>query len=187
MADSAVNSNETGAQARIALADEAATDRLGQALAAALQPGLRIYLRGPLGAGKTALVRAVLGALGYRGRVKSPTYTLVELYPVSRLNLYHFDFYRFRDSDEWRDAGLSEYFGDDGVCLVEWPEKAGAGLPPADLDIAFSISPSASSPGAFDERPGSETAAVPAPGRDLVLTARSPAGRKCLSGLIPSN
>jgi tRNA threonylcarbamoyladenosine biosynthesis protein TsaE len=187
VANSAVNSNKAGAQARISLADEAATERLGRALATALQPGLHIYLRGPLGAGKTALVRAVLGALGHRGRVKSPTYTLVELYPVSRLNLYHFDFYRFRGSDEWREAGLSEYFGGDGVCLVEWPEKAGAGLPPPDLDIAFSISSSASSGGAFDERSANDTEAVPAPGRDLVLTAHSPAGRQCLSGLIPSN
>jgi len=157
----------------LVLEDEQATARLAEDLAAALKPGVRIYLRGPLGAGKTTLVRALLRALGFTGRVKSPTYTLVELYPLSRLNLYHFDFYRFRDQAEWRDAGFSEYFDHDGVCLVEWPEKAGAGLPPADLDIAIGV-PSASAGG------------LPSNRRDVVLTAQSAAGQQCLSRLIPS-
>ena len=121
------------------LADETATRALGEALAASLFPGLRIYLRGHLGAGKTTLVRSILKALGYQGRVKSPTYTLVELYPLSRLNLYHFDFYRFRGESEWREAGFSEYFDSDGICLVEWPEKAGNTLPRADLDITLEV------------------------------------------------
>jgi len=134
------------------LSGEAATCALGARLAEALaeqattssterrtRPGLRIYLHGELGAGKTTLVQGLIAALGYTGRVKSPTYTLVELYAFSRLNLYHFDFYRFRDENEWREAGFSEYFDSDGVCLVEWPEKAGNTLPQADLDITLEL------------------------------------------------
>ena len=81
------------------------------------------------------LVRAVLRGLGFEGRVKSPTYALVELYDVSRLNLYHFDFYRFRDQKEWISAGFAEHFGRRNVCFVEWPEKAAGSLPPQDLDV----------------------------------------------------
>src|SRR3990170_1571039 len=95
---------------RLHLPDEAATMRLGQTLAQSLVPGIRLYLKGELGSGKTTLVRATLRALGVTGPIKSPTYALVELYVVSRLHLYHFDFYRFRDPLEWRDAGFDEYF-----------------------------------------------------------------------------
>jgi tRNA threonylcarbamoyladenosine biosynthesis protein TsaE len=115
------------------LPDEAATLALGQHLAACLQPGFRIYLAGDLGAGKTTLVRGLLRGLGYAGRVKSPTFTLVETYNLSSLYLYHFDFYRLRDPDEWRDAGFREAFGGDAVCVVEWPERAA--LPDPDLGI----------------------------------------------------
>ncbi len=119
---------------RLALRDEAATAALGAALAGALTPGLKLYLHGELGAGKTTLVRGMLRALGVEGRIKSPTYALVELYDISRLNLYHFDFYRLRDPGDWLDAGFREHFDGTGVCLVEWPDKA-AGLPLPDLDI----------------------------------------------------
>jgi tRNA threonylcarbamoyladenosine biosynthesis protein TsaE len=119
----------------IALPDEAATLALGARLASALAPGMRVYLSGDLGAGKTTLVRGLLRALGYQGRVKSPTFTLVELYKLSNLCLYHFDFYRFKDPDEWEDAGFREIFGSDAVCLVEWPERADSLLPQADLHI----------------------------------------------------
>lgn len=121
------------------LPDETATDVLGAELATLLEPGLTIYLCGDLGAGKTSLTRAMLRALGYVGKVKSPTYTLVELYEVSRLNLYHFDFYRFGDPREWLDAGFREYFNAESICLVEWPEKAGALLPSADISISLEI------------------------------------------------
>jgi tRNA threonylcarbamoyladenosine biosynthesis protein TsaE len=123
----------------INLPDAAATRALGAELARGLAPGLQLHLHGELGAGKTTLVQGLLAALGHSGRVKSPTYTLVEVYELSRLNLYHFDFYRFRDGDEWRDAGFSEVFGGDAICMVEWPEKAGDGLPHPDIDITLHV------------------------------------------------
>ena len=115
--------------------DEAATLRLGEACAAGARNGLALHLRGELGAGKTTLVRGLLRALGYRGRVKSPTYTLVEPYADLRLNLYHFDFYRFKDRSEWLSSGFREYFGPESFCIVEWPERAGDLIAPPDLDI----------------------------------------------------
>jgi len=120
-------------------ADEAATLRLGAALAATLKPGLVIYLRGDLGAGKTTFTRGLLRALGHQGPVKSPTYTLVELYVVSGYILYHFDFYRFNRPEEWLEAGLDEHFNQGTVCLVEWPEKAGELLPPADIEVIIEV------------------------------------------------
>jgi tRNA threonylcarbamoyladenosine biosynthesis protein TsaE len=122
------------------LADEAATLALGAAMSACLEPGDIVYLRGELGAGKTTLVRGVLRGCGYEGRVKSPTYTLVEVYDVSRLHLHHFDFYRFHDPREWTDAGFRESFDGRNVSLVEWPEKATGQLPPADLEISLASS-----------------------------------------------
>ncbi len=122
------------------LPDEAATLALGAALAAGLEPGDTVYLRGELGAGKTTLARGVLRGLGFEGRVKSPTYTLVEVYEVSRLHLHHFDFYRFHDPREWTDAGFRESFNGRNVSLIEWPEKAAGQLPPADLEITLTSS-----------------------------------------------
>ena len=100
------------------------TELLGSRLAALLRPGDVVAYCGDLGAGKTTLVRAMLRALGHTGPVKSPTYTLVEVYVVSSIYWYHFDFYRFNDPEEFVDAGLGEYFRSDSVCLVEWPDKA---------------------------------------------------------------
>jgi tRNA threonylcarbamoyladenosine biosynthesis protein TsaE len=120
---------------QLTLPDTDATEKLGAALAPHLEPGLVVFLSGDLGAGKTTLTRGLLRALGVSGRVKSPTYSLVELYTVSSLNLYHFDFYRFSESSEWSDAGFRDLFGGDNVCLIEWPEKAAGQLPPPDLWI----------------------------------------------------
>lgn len=123
----------------IYLADEAATESFGAALAAALLPGLVIWLSGDLGAGKTTLSRGLLRALGHSGSVKSPTYTLVEPYTISRFSLYHFDFYRFTSPEEFLDAGLDEYFGSDGVCLVEWADKALPYVPKPDLELCLGV------------------------------------------------
>ena len=146
------------------LADEAATLALGAALAQSLEPGLSIHLRGELGAGKTTLVRGILRALGHPGPVKSPTYTLVELYEVSRLVLHHFDFYRFHEPREWSDAGFRESFNGRNVSLIEWPEKAGGLLPPPDVEIVLESS---------------------GEGRNVSLHSRSVPGQKCLTLLKP--
>jgi len=142
------------------LPDEAATLALGEALGHAIAPGLVVYLRGDLGAGKTTLARGVLRGLGYAGRVRSPTYTLVELYELSRLHLHHFDFYRFQDPREWIDAGFRESFNGRNASLIEWPEKAAGSVPPADVEIT--LTPSGS-------------------GRNASFTSRSLAGQKCLA------
>lgn len=119
----------------ISLPDTEATERLGAALAAGVAPGRVLHLKGELGSGKTTLARGLLQGLGYRGRVKSPTYTLVEPYELSSLHFYHFDFYRLRDASEWLSSGFREYFNPDSVCIVEWPERAAPTLPPPDLEI----------------------------------------------------
>ena len=121
------------------LADEAATLEAGQQFAGKLNVGMVVYMHGDLGAGKTTFVRGVLQGLGHQGKVKSPTYTLVEPYVVSRFNLYHFDLYRFNDEEEWYAAGFNEYFNHDSVCIVEWPEKAENILPTPDFDVKLGL------------------------------------------------
>lgn len=118
--------------------DAAATARLGAALAAGVEPGRALHLAGDLGTGKTTLVRGLLRALGVTGPVKSPTYTWVEPYTLSRLDLYHFDFYRFKDQTEWLSSGLREYFRPDSACIVEWPERVSGLLPQPDVSVALS-------------------------------------------------
>jgi tRNA threonylcarbamoyladenosine biosynthesis protein TsaE len=127
------------AESSLELADEAATLRLGAALALGLGPGRTLFLSGDLGAGKTTLVRGLLRALGHAGRVKSPSYPLLELYVVSSLHLYHFDFYRFKNEAEWQDSGFREYFNAQSACIVEWPERAGGLLPSPTLAIRLEI------------------------------------------------
>jgi tRNA threonylcarbamoyladenosine biosynthesis protein TsaE len=145
------------------LEDAPATTRLGACLAGCVEPGMRLYFRGELGSGKSTLIRGLLRGLGVQARVKSPTYALVELYVISRLNLYHFDFYRFLHEREFEDAGLEEYFQGDGVCLVEWPERAGNALPQPDLDITLAYSDS---------------------GREISARAFSPTGERCLASCL---
>ncbi|MEO7728927.1 MAG: tRNA (adenosine(37)-N6)-threonylcarbamoyltransferase complex ATPase subunit type 1 TsaE [Burkholderiales bacterium] len=144
------------------LAAAADTLALGAAIAPGLSPGMVIYLHGELGAGKTTFARGLLQALGVRERIKSPTYTLVEPYTVSSLYLYHFDFYRLKYADEWADAGFREYFSNDAICLVEWPEKAGTQLPPPDVTIEMTVA---------------------GDGRNFALIANTEAGKNCLRRL----
>ena len=96
-----------------------------------------IELRGPLGAGKTTVVRHLLRALGVAGRIKSPTYAVVEPYSLPGLDVSHFDFYRFEDPREWADAGFRELFAAPGLKLAEWPEKAAGMLPTPDLRVSI--------------------------------------------------
>lgn len=124
---------------RLPLASEEATLALGAALGKGALPGRVLFLSGDLGAGKTTLVRGLLRALGWEGRVKSPTYALVETYALSPLNLYHFDFYRFKDREEWVSSGFREHFNPDSICIVEWPEMADGLLPQPDLHITLEI------------------------------------------------
>ncbi|MFP5393450.1 MAG: tRNA (adenosine(37)-N6)-threonylcarbamoyltransferase complex ATPase subunit type 1 TsaE [Gammaproteobacteria bacterium] len=128
---------------RAHLPDEAATAALGAALARVLAPGLSIHLHGDLGAGKTALTRALLHAAGHAGTVKSPTYTLSEPYRVmldGRLvNVIHFDLYRMASPEEFLDAGFREEFNADNICIVEWPEKAAPVLPDPDVNVLLSV------------------------------------------------
>ena len=142
------------------LPDEAATLRFGEKLAQVLQPGLFVALSGELGSGKTTLARGILRGLGYEGKVKSPTYTLVEVYELSRLDLYHFDLYRFKDSRELLEAGFRDDFDSRNVCLVEWPERAKDLLPIADLSVALA-----------EERGG----------RHVRIAAQTESGKNCLA------
>lgn len=116
--------------------DEQATHLFAASLAA--HPALRhafVALHGDLGAGKTTLVRHLLQSLGVTGRIKSPTYAVVEWYSLDGFEAWHFDFYRFSDPREWEDAGFRDIFASPGLKLAEWPEKASGMLPTPDLDI----------------------------------------------------
>ena len=129
--------------------DEAATQLFAAALAAhAALRDCYVELHGELGAGKTTLARHLLQALGVIGRVKSPTYTVVEPYQLDAtptspcpLQIWHFDFYRFNDPREWEDAGFRDIFASPGLKLAEWPDKAAAFVPRADLVIRIEVPP----------------------------------------------
>jgi len=121
------------------LADDAATEALGAALALALQgrAGGVVHLRGTLGAGKTTFARGWLRALGMRGAIRSPTYTLVEPYSVGGVELLHLDLYRLKTPDELEGLGLDDYPPSRCWWLVEWPDCGGDGVPAADLTVAL--------------------------------------------------
>jgi len=130
----------------------------------ASHPGVRrayIELHGTLGAGKTTFVRHLLHALGVPGRIKSPTYAVMEPYELDGFAASHFDFYRFDDPQEWEDAGFRDVFAADGLKVAEWPEKASGLLPPPDLRVTIAVR--------ADER------------RDVVLEALSERGRELLA------
>jgi tRNA threonylcarbamoyladenosine biosynthesis protein TsaE len=103
--------------------------------------------------------------LGWTGPVKSPTYTLVEHYPIPSLYFYHFDFYRFDRAAEWEDSGFAEYFRPDALCVIEWPERVAGMLPPVDLALSLDYQ---------------------GEGRTLLLDAGTRAGSACLGAFVPS-
>lgn len=146
------------------LADEAATLACGARFANILVPGLNIYLHGDLGAGKTTFVRGVLQGLGHFGKVKSPTYTLVEPYVISRYKLYHFDLYRFTDEEEWDAVGFRDYFNPQSICMIEWSEKAAQVLPQPDIHVTLSMLN-------LDQN---------SQGRKIQFSSGSPLGKECL-------
>jgi tRNA threonylcarbamoyladenosine biosynthesis protein TsaE len=136
--------------------DEAACAAMAGSLAAVLKPALAaggsiyIELHGTLGAGKTTFTRHLLRALGVQGRIKSPSYAVVEPHEVPGMAIHHFDFYRFNDPQEWEDAGFRDLFAAPGLKLAEWPEKADGLLPTADLQVH--IQPMAGCQGGDSER-----------------------------------
>ena len=144
--------------------DEVATAAFATQLAAALTRAhlnACIALHGDLGAGKTTLVRHLLRALGVEGRIKSPTYAVVEPYSVASGEVWHFDFYRFSDPREWEDAGFRDIFASPGLKLCEWPQNAAGVMPTPDLDIKIHVDD--------DER------------RQVQMTALTPRGQELLA------
>ncbi len=126
-------------QAQFFTEDEDALVSFGRRLAERLVPGMSVYLRGELGAGKTTLVRGVARGLGHVQAVKSPTYTLVEPYETLAIPLYHFDLYRLGDPGELEFMGLRDYFAGEALVFIEWPERGEGFLPPPDLEIRLAV------------------------------------------------
>lgn len=122
------------------LPDPASTDRFGRRLAQVLGPSGVVYLIGDLGAGKTSIVRGLLRGLGVEGPVKSPTYTLIESYPVGEGRwVHHLDLYRLADAGELEWLGVRDLFGAGSLVLIEWPERGAGELPPPDLTLTLAI------------------------------------------------
>jgi len=124
-------------QISIELKDEQSTQYVGELIAKYLQAPLICYLQGDLGVGKTRIVRAIIQSLGYVGNVKSPTYTLVEPYQLETVTAYHFDLYRLSDPEELDYLGIRDYFDEQSLCFIEWPDKGKGWL--ADADISISL------------------------------------------------
>ena len=115
------------------------TEAIGAKLAQVLTSHGTVFLQGQLGAGKTTLVRGFLRAVGYCGTVKSPTYTLVEEYALQTHKIYHFDLYRVNDPEELDWMGIQDYFTDDVICFVEWPEMGAGLLPVPEIILQLSV------------------------------------------------
>jgi tRNA threonylcarbamoyladenosine biosynthesis protein TsaE len=124
---------------KVTLRDEAETLALAERVYRAMLPGCLVFLHGNLGAGKTTFVRGWLRAAGFSGPVKSPTFTLVEEYPLEDRIVYHFDLYRLSDPEELEWMGFRDYLRPDAVCFIEWPERGEGLLPEADIEISLEI------------------------------------------------
>jgi len=142
------------------LRDESKTEVFGQALATCLTPGMVIGLQGEIGRGKTSLVRACLTALGVEGPIKSPTFTLVESYALTKMQIHHFDLYRLHSSFELEDLGFRDYVTATTICFIEWPERAALVMPLLDLIFQFELQ---------------------WPGRRLLITAQTKLGEQILT------
>jgi tRNA threonylcarbamoyladenosine biosynthesis protein TsaE len=143
------------------VADAAAMEALGARLARTGERRGRIYLHGPLGVGKTTLVRGFVRGAGFKVRVKSPTYTLVEPYVRGDLRIYHLDLYRLADAEELEDIGVRDYLEEDAICLIEWAERGAGVLPEPDLSVHM---------------------ALREPGREVHLAAHTERGRRLAAG-----
>jgi tRNA threonylcarbamoyladenosine biosynthesis protein TsaE len=121
------------------LADKTATEAFGAGLAGILDQAGLVTFSGQLGAGKTTLIRGLMHALGHKGAVKSPTYTLVEPYDLGDRQVMHFDLYRLADPEELEFLGFRDYLDGYTLCLIEWPERGENFLPPADLSLQLSV------------------------------------------------
>jgi tRNA threonylcarbamoyladenosine biosynthesis protein TsaE len=153
----------TGRSLTVELPNAAAQEALGASLAACCEPPMLITLDGDLGAGKTTLVRGLVKALGHRGAVKSPTYTLIEPYRVGGKKIYHLDLYRLGDPEELEYIGLRDLSAEHALILVEWPQRGAGWLPPADLRIEI---------------------VVRDPGRRVTLDAGSARGAEVVAALV---
>ena len=142
------------------LKNEAETVNFGAKIAATIEGGEIIFLKGDLGAGKTTFVRGFLNALGHSGNVKSPTYTLIEPYSINGRNIYHFDLYRINDPEELEAMGIRDYCDGESICLYEWPEQGQGVLPEADIILSLSHADS---------------------GREVKIEAKSAKGEQILS------
>jgi tRNA threonylcarbamoyladenosine biosynthesis protein TsaE len=147
----------------IDLVDEAATLKLGAEIAQLCPPQqFSIHLEGDLGAGKTTLTRGLLHALGHKGNVKSPTYTLVERYELAHRAVFHFDLYRLADPEELDYLGLDDYLSHNALCLIEWAKLGGEFLPKPDILILLN----------YQNK-----------GRQAIVSALSSAGKKLIDKL----
>lgn len=153
-------------QSTFFLADEEATEALAANIASRIKQQTVIYLSGDLGAGKTSFCRGFIRSFGFDGKVKSPTYTLVEPYEISNWRIFHFDLYRLTDPEELEFMGIRDYFETDCLCLIEWPDKGAQLLASADLEISIE----------FEEQ-GSRQ------GRRIMLNALSLNGQHLISEL----